>query len=96
MKTFPMQYAAFPALIIVLADDEGRRLVTPIPLAGAAMIVKLALWWLSIAALQRGPALRNCGAALAGYTLAAPVKLALSLVMGAYLGRALAWGLFGV
>jgi hypothetical protein len=91
--TLQAQYAVFPALIMV-KEDNGRTLVTPIPLPSAAVVLRLTLYWLIIALRQRvSSLLPRVGTVLAGRTVEVSCKLALGLVMGAYLGRALAWGL---
>ena len=94
------QYSAFPAIIVIQKEDDGRQIIVPIPVNGAILLRWLWLWVqgllpsfrLSIPDFGLGQQIR-----VLTHELATELeRLRLRFQFGTVLARSLAWGVLGV
>ena len=94
------QYSAFPAIIVIQEEDDGRQTIVPIPVNGAILLRWLWLWVqgllpsfrLSIPPFR----MRWKEWRLVDDLVTKLAQLRLSLQFGTVLARSLAWGVLGV
>ena len=48
------QYSAFPAIIVVQEEDDGRQMIMPIPVTGTILLRWLWLWWFLLSKRCKG------------------------------------------
>jgi hypothetical protein len=94
------QYSAFPAIIVVQEEDDGRQTVVPIPVNGAILLRWLWLWVqgllpsFRLSILDFG--LRRKVSGLTDELTTRLEQFRLSFQFGTVLARSLAWGVLGV
>ena len=94
------QYSAFPAIIVIQEEDDGRQIIVPIPVNGAILLRWLWLWVqgllpsfrFSIPDFGLGQQIR----VLSHELVTELERLRLRFQFGTVLGRSLAWGVLGV
>jgi hypothetical protein len=95
-----IQYSAFPAIIVIQEEDDGRQTIVPIPVNGAIFLRWLWLWVQGLLPTFRvsipdfGQRWKVRG--LTGELTTRLEQFRLSFQFGAVLVRSLAWGVLGV
>ena len=94
------QYSAFPAIIVIQEEDDGRQTIVPIPVNGAILLRWLWLWVQGL--------LPSFSLSIPDFGLAQQIRvltqelvtelepLRLRFQFGTVLARSLAWGVLGV
>ena len=94
------QYSAFPAIIVIQEEDDGRQTVVPIPVNGAILLRWLWLWVQGLLPSFRLSApdfgLRQKVRGLTDELTTRLEQFRLSFQLGTVLARSLAWGVLGV
>ena len=94
------QYSAFPAIIVVQEEDDGRQFIVPIPVNGAVLLRWLWLWVQGLLPPFRvsvpGFRLRRQVRVLINDLFTELERIRLSFQFGTVLARSLAWGVLGV
>ena len=94
------QYSAFPAIIVIQEEDDGRQMIVPIPVTGTILLRWLWLWVqgllpsFKISVPDLG--LRRKMRGLTDELTTRLEQLRLSFQFGTVLARSLAWGVLGV
>ena len=94
------QYSAFPAIIVIQEEDDGRQIIVPIPVNSTIFLRWLWMWAqgllptfrLSIPDFE----LRRKVRGLTDELTTKLEQLRLSFQFGTVLARSLAWGVLGV
>ncbi len=94
------QYSAFPAIIVIHEEDDGRQIIVPIPVNGAVLFRWLWLWVQGLLPSFRISVpdfrLRRQVRGLTDKLVTELERLRLSFQFGTVLARSLAWGVLGV
>ena len=94
------QYSAFPAIIVIQKEDDGRQLIVPIPVNGAILLRWLWLWVQGLFPSFRVSCpdfdLLRKAKVLEDDLATKLEQLRLSFQFGTVLARSLAWGVLGV
>ena len=94
------QYSAFPAIIVVQEEDDGRQIIVPIPVNGAILLRWLWLWVQGLLPSFRlsipDSGLRWKVRGLTDELATRLEQFRLSFQFGTVLARSLAWGVLGV
>jgi hypothetical protein len=94
------QYSAFPAIIVVQEEDDGRQIIVPIPVNGAILLRWLWLWVQGLFPPFRISVpdfrLRRQVRVLIDGLFTELKHIWLSFQFGTVLARSLAWGVLGV
>jgi hypothetical protein len=94
------QYSAFPAIIVVQEEDDGRQTIVPIPVNGAILLRWLWLWAQGLLPSFKPsiPAFRIQWKEwrFVDDLVTELAQLRLSFQFGTVLARSLAWGVLGV
>lgn len=93
-------YSAFPAIIIIREEDDGRQIVIPVPVNGAILLRWL--WWWVSGLLPSGQVsafgfrlMRKMGE-LAEELAGSLEQFRLGFQFSTVLARSVAWGVLGV
>jgi hypothetical protein len=94
------QYSAFPAIIVVQEEDDGRQIIVLIPVNGAILLRWLWLWVQGLLPSFRLSVpdfgLRWKEWEFVDNLVTKLAQLRLSFQFGTVLARSLAWGVLGV
>ena len=94
------QYSAFPAIIIIQEEDDGRQIIVPIPVNGVILIRWLWLWVQGLLPSFRITlpdfGLQRKMRWLPDNLVLRLEQIRLSFQFGTVLARSLAWGVLGV
>jgi hypothetical protein len=94
------QYSAFPAIIVIQEEDDGRQTIVPIPVNGSILLRWLWLWVQGLLPSFKisGPdfGLQRKVRGLTDELTTRLEQLRLSFQFGTVLARSLAWGVLGV
>ena len=94
------QFSAFPAIIVIWEEDDGRQIIVPIPVNGVILIRWLWLWVQGLLPSFRVSVpdfrLRQQVRVLIDDLVTELEHIRLSFQFGTVLARSLAWGVLGV